>query len=83
MCLSILTAADNIVSRLLSGLVLIAAVMTTINLIQAFLIDQLHSQIWIVAFPTIVFSVFSAGLLTYTLLHRKALWQTWRSPKGL
>lgn len=69
----------NVRIRALLYLTVAAATMITINILQAFLIDRLHSLSWILGFPLSVFVVLLALAVARTAIGLDDVRTTWRT----
>ncbi|KAK5113611.1 hypothetical protein LTR85_010840 [Meristemomyces frigidus] len=58
-------------------LAIVAAIMVTINIVQAFLIDHINNFAWITVFPLAVFFALVLALVINAVLSRKQLLRGW------
>ncbi|KAK4547083.1 hypothetical protein LTR36_001304 [Oleoguttula mirabilis] len=56
--------------------------MVTVNIVQAFLIDQINNFAWITMFPLVVFLAMILGILINAVLSRKELLKGWSDAEG-
>lgn len=69
-------------SRLFFYLAVLAATMVVINIIQAGLIDRIHSIVWVTVFPGSVLAASMLAIGLQTRLSREVIMPEWREAPG-